>query len=101
MEVLKGQGASLKDKGGDKVLDSVNNADSLNTKLSMGIGERKTSGKKYMYCELSCWDKKNDKYYKKIHPASKFSKVHDVHEAMSRGLIPYHKLESAVTNLTY
>jgi hypothetical protein len=56
--------------------------------LNIGTGTKVTTGKEYIYCELSYRNKKNGKYYNKIFPAAKFDDASKQFYALYNNTIP-------------
>ena len=56
------------------IVKSVND-DNKSLSLHIGTGTRINTGKEYIYCELSYYDKKAKKYYNKAFSSSKYDAV--------------------------
>lgn len=62
--------------------------------LNVGIGTKVKTGKEYIYCELSYWDKKAGKYYNKVFPATRFDDVSKRFYALHNNAIPAAEIPS-------
>jgi hypothetical protein len=56
--------------------------------LNVGTGTKHTTGKEYIYCELSYRDKKADKLYHKVFAPTRFDEISKRFYALYNGAIP-------------
>jgi hypothetical protein len=56
--------------------------------LKVDTGTKWTTGKEYIYCELSYRDKKTNKSYNKVFPATKFDDISKRFYALYNNAIP-------------